>query len=420
VDEGAPQNWVKLMQSQSPEDLFQSMSEQDKYLISSWKEKRHFLIRKRVQEEVEAELETDLSLVRESVPFLRLKVQSVQESPSCKSEDALLTIWQPTEEQLSILKEGNILQFQSLSVRQTQFDGLLQLTGNSRTIIQEFELTKSLHLSLFNQAQRRFLNMFEIHLMSHKLLADYNGARPRLPDFDTVGVQLKSIHTLINEKEVCVYLSDEFGLILRIECDNSSPLPSSGQEEFPVFAFCDLRLLSFDFEQNCAVARFNEKSSLNKSTPRIEELRNWATQYSYGYSRLQRLLFYLDAKLPMWERANRISAVGHVVGLKCASSDKLHIEVDCGSSRVEEWELPVGLLEDVLPVVSQNQQVSLTIEEEERLSAFGVLESFCRAKGVLWHFELVAKPNSMASTSCNFIVSSIRVADTRVLARLYT
>lgn len=424
VDEGAPEIWIELMKCPSPEEVFQSLNDDETSAVSRWKERRRILMQKRVQEEVEAEIETDLSLARESFPFLRLKVRSVcPESSTRKPEEALLTIWRPTEAQLSILKEGSAFQVQSLAVRQTHFDGLLQLTGNSNTIMQEFNKLKDFPRHwLEKQSQRRFLNMFEIHLLSRKAFADGSSAKSRFSDFDAVGAQVNFVHTAGNEKKVCMYISDEFNLILRIEFDKAFlKNPNlSAKNRFPVFAFRDLRLLPFDSDENCAVARFGGMSSYAKSSPRMDELMAWVSKNSEGHARLERLSLYLRERLPLFERTDNVSAFGHAVGLKCASNDKLHIEVDCGNSRVEEWELPVSLLKDVLPVVSQNQQVSLLLEEEQRLAAIGVLGKFFRAKGVLWHFELRSRSTPMPSSSpCNYVVSSIKKADTRMLGQLH-
>jgi hypothetical protein len=427
VDEGAPDIWNKVMKNHSPEDMFHGLGEDEKSLFSAWKEKRCILMQKRVKEEVEEEIEADLSLIRESVPFIRVKVRSTEESLSSSSmcEEALLTIWQPTDEQLTLLQEGHAVEVQNLSVRQTLFDGLLQLTGNGRTRMTEYNLVKSVHARLQNYSRRRFLTMFEVHLLSHKILADDGAASCPWLDIDTVGAQMKVIQTSGNENDFCMHVSDEFNLLLRIECENGflqslSSREDAQQQSFPVFAFCDLRLLPFDFDKSCAVARFCGTSRLQKTESRIEELRSWLTT-AEGHYRLRRVSVYLDAKLSLWRCSNRLSAVGYVVGLKCASSEKLHIEVDCGSARVEEWELPVCLLEEVLSIASQKQQVALLPAEEQRLAAFGVLRDFFRARGILWQFQLSAKPSTLTGvTTCNFVVSSISVADIHSLGRLYT
>ena len=423
MDEGAPEIWTSVAKSAFPEDAYDCLSEEDRLTVSKWNEKRRILLQKRVEEEVQAEMEADLSLVRESIPFVRLKVCSVEPCSSTKCEEAMLTIWNPTEDQLGTVLEGQSVEAQNLSVRQTMFDGFLQLTGNSRTVFEEFRPAKPSVPQPLAFRKRRFLTLFDVHLLSHKLLEDDASLR----DVDTAAAQLRIIQTGKNGQEVCMYVSDESSLLLRIECDRNI-LKALTQEEdsstksAPVFAFCDLRLLPFDLDKNCAVAKFCENSSICKTTPRLEELRQWAT-YSNPNNSFCLSQLYFDANLPIWHSNDRsFSAVGYVVGLKCVSSKNLHIEVDCGASQVEEWELPVPLLEEVLPVLSRNQKtVSLLPIEEERLGVFGILGEFFRAKGTLWHFQL--QPNSASNSTpsqCQFLVTNINVADPCQMGKLFS
>jgi hypothetical protein len=99
-------------------------------------------VQKRVQEEVKAELETDTTVLRESLPFIPVRVHGVHQSTS-KCEEGLLTIWETTKEQLSLLKKGTAVELQSLAVQETGYVGLLQLTASSRTLMESFDLEDS-------------------------------------------------------------------------------------------------------------------------------------------------------------------------------------------------------------------------------------------------------------------------------------
>ena len=114
----------------------------------------------------------------------------------------------------------------------------------------------------------------------------------------------------------------------------------------------------------------------------------------------------------MWHSTDNFTAIGYVVGLKSVSSKNLHIEVDCGTSQIEEWELPIPLLEEVLPAIPSLQKVALLPKEEQRLLVFGVLGEFFRAKGILWHFRLKTNgANILGPSICKFVVTKIKIAD---------
>ena len=115
------------MSSTTPEEIYETFSNDNKYIISRWTEKRSTLVHRRIREEVESELQTETSLVRESTNFLRVKVHSVDPKSSC-NENAMLTIWQPTEEQLGFLKEGTSVEFHNLAVRESTYDGISIIT----------------------------------------------------------------------------------------------------------------------------------------------------------------------------------------------------------------------------------------------------------------------------------------------------
>jgi hypothetical protein len=123
------------MNSTSPEESFEALNDRERSLISRWKHTRSELIRRRVQQEVQAEMEVDTSLIRDSRPFIRMKVHSL--FPSESNEEALLTIWEPNEEQLNPV-EGTAIQFENLSVKSVKHEGLLQLTATGRTPFEQY------------------------------------------------------------------------------------------------------------------------------------------------------------------------------------------------------------------------------------------------------------------------------------------
>jgi hypothetical protein len=92
------------------------------------------------------------------------------------------------------------------------------MTASTRTPIENIDLDVSSqsHLGYEN---RRFLGVFQIHALSHKLLANDFASKTRWPDVDTVAVHVKSIEPSDSARGYRIYVTDESKLMLRIHCD---------------------------------------------------------------------------------------------------------------------------------------------------------------------------------------------------------
>jgi hypothetical protein len=420
----APDLWKSFMKSMSPSEFFEDLHADQKVMVSNWREKRTSILRDRLQKEVEAELECDTSLIRKSTPFIRLLVQtrdvaSQEETPpkAAKCEEALLTIWQPTEEQIGLLKGGAVLQLQNVAVRESKYDGLVQLTANSRTCLTALD-SSAVPTGCARQSSKRwFHNLFRIHIHSHKLQGSADENR-RLVDVDTVVVLLK-VETLA--EKLILYVTDETKLILRIHCDilpcgleRSSWEHECGKESvIRILSFSNLRVLPFDLEENCAVARFCTTSSLSKAASnRSDLLRNWAE--SEGQDRVDNISHFMDARLSIREPYDWLTALGYIVGFKVESSASLQIEVDTGCDELQDWEFPIHLLQELVFEGSE-AAVSLCADEECRATELGVMEKLFRARGIAFRFQLRRKLETQGSAN-RFLVSALEVADNVRLA----
>ena len=441
MDDDAPDIWKRLIVSTSPDEFFEALDSKEKTAISDWKERRLNILQRRIQEEVVAELETDTSLERKSTPFIRIKVASIIPSGKSKCDEALLTIWEPTEEQLQALKEGAAIQIQNLGVRQAPYDGLLQLTASNRTQMEAIDISGfTCNPGFVGHRKRQFHSLFQVHAISHKLMMSSDNDFPTThwPDIDTVVVHVRTIVPSAHSVgEYRIFVTDESQLLLRIHCDetllsritNAAPkrksrVANNDDDLYRVLQLCDLRILPFDYEEDCAVARFVDVSSLavKTSTPRVGMLQRWAS--FTRKSHLQRVSLYLDARLTQWSRTDSLTAVGYILGLKITSSEGLHIEVDCGSSfGVEEWELPGPLLQKMILVAGgiEGQQVALSLEEESRFAELGVVGPILRARGILWRFQLHSKAGSTATREggCCFSISQASPVEKQSLGYLY-
>lgn len=407
VDESAPENWKRMMSSTTPEDIYESMTDDQKLEISRWKERRSSSINRRVREEVESELEVETSLVRESTSFLRIKVHSIHPKSSV-NESAVLTIWQPTEEQLGFLNEGTTVEIHNLAVRHSAYDGVPQLVANSRTIIEKFEFEASSLARTIGFRHRRFLNLFGVHKLSHQA-SNEKGGKIMTESFDTAAVQIH-VQTTNVEDDFTFYLSDETNLILRVHCRNPPAALKtfllSEDQSFPIYAMRDLIIRPFDEKEQCAVAEFSEVSSVISTNHRLENLSNWVA--SSGFE-IQQIAAYLKADLPLWENdCIKKIYLGYVIGFRFESIEKLYIEVDCCGQGSFEWKIPVAILEEMLSMISPiSLRQSLSIEDS-RDSELSVL---FRSKSILWRFQLLTEPE--------IVVCGATKAEKRTIGHVY-
>lgn len=385
------------MCSEAPEETYQSFSNDDKCIVNSWKEKRNSLISRRVREEVESELEIETSLTRESTNFIRVKVHSVDPKDLC-NESAMLTIWQPTEEQLSFLKEGTSAEIHNLAVRESTYDGISQLVANNRTIIEPFAFDASLLAEKIGFRQRQFLNLFQVHALSHGASNEKGRTKK---NFDVAAVQ---IHVQTSKEDFIFYLSDETNLILRVHC-RSPPsmlkaLLSAEKQSFPSYALRDLFILPFDQNEQCAVAEFCDMSSVVLTNHRLESLSKWVA--SSSKTEIQQVAVYIRAGLPLWEHdCNEKIYLGYVMGLRSDGFEKLYIEVDCCGQGSFQWKLPIEILQRMLSEISPGDtpQESRFADAKYRASKVCSLSSIFRARGLLWRFQLLTDPEAVVCSA---------------------
>jgi hypothetical protein len=423
------------MKSASPEHFFAGLAQDDKSEVTKWQEKRSVILRDRMQKEIEAELECDSTLMRESTPFLRVDVTSYdpRSQEGLSSEEARLTIWQPTDEQVSALKEGTIVQVQNVSVRDTKYDGMVQLTANSRTCILPVAEPQAACALDAMPRKPRLQNLFRLHVLSNTMLKTSVGelSTPAICAIDTVVIALRTIEIFDSgSSKFALYVTDETNLIARIQCD---VLPTELIRNMDVVIYlCGLRVLPFDTMEQCAVAQYCAESKLanvSGADTRIEELRRWVSS-PLGSSQKHRVQRYLSAKIPIREGGEWRVAIGYVVGLRVIplSKEKLYVEVDCAHSEsIQAWELPHFILGKMLSILSDYRgesdrcAVAFSSEEEVRIAELGVLGPVFHARGVLWHFHLrrTLLSSSEPSLGGDFIVIDANVADTQALANVY-
>lgn len=413
MDEDAPQIWKEIKKASFSEDTISSLNDTDRECVLAWEEKRRHSIQDRLKQAIEAEIECETCLIRESVPFVRARVHSLHFSGN-KNEEALLTIWQPTDEQLSLLQDGHAVQIENVFVRDSKYAGMLQLTCNNRTVVHPCEIPHSVHNRL-SHFRRRDLSLYDIHLRSHKMTCETQGLKF---EFDTTAIVL--LHRKFGDKTVA-YVVDEFNVLLRIE-DQNQRLPRQlivcrTSKEFEVLRFSDLSLLSFDTDENCAVAYFQDHSQVhNTAHARSEELRCWA-RTGDGSNRLHRLSHYLQADISPWQSSSLMTAFGYIVGLREKSHNLYVVEVDCGTEESQEWEVSALLLEKALPIARENES-AIFMKKEERCVPRGPFAGLLCARGLLWYFNL-QKISQKSDSGCKYKVNIIEAASAGSLCPLF-
>ena len=440
------------MESASPCDFYEQLSRCDQVLIDKWKEKRDLLIRDMAQKEIEARLEVDTALFRESTPFIRVFVRSynsfkiynsTEEEDAC--EGAMLTIWNPSEQQLGLLREGNVVKIRNLSVRASKHEGLLQLTAGAKTQM-EATLSSPLpqnKLASIGYSTRVFAKLFRIHLVAKKFSRGLLPSSPA-PEFDTAGIVLRAVQEGrggTDERE-SIYLTDETGLVLRVERDHSPDgedpfvslsLSARQNIESPsMIAFRDLRVAHFDSAEKCAVAVYAQTSSVATKVAnfRFSSLMKWAESPS-GHVMFRRVAACMDAGIPLMNRSASTKIVtvsGYIAGFTIpdtpgSNNSHLEIKVDCGTNELQVWDFPFFLLDKALQICSvAPEPVSLNQEQDEKYSKLKVLGKIFSARGLLLLFYLRKKPSNMANTSDEdekYEVRQIRVANSIALSDVY-
>ncbi len=372
IDEQAPEQWRKMMASNAMCDYYERLSRDDKAIVDRWEERRSTLIGDMTRRMIDAKMQSNVSLIRSSTPFLRLTVKTLQNLPSTSAtgEDddecilpnhpsATLTVWRMTEDQSTALKEGTVVRIKDLAVKSELRDEMLQFSANDKTGMQALaQQPSSRQLQYSGFSKRSFAPVVRAHVLSRKASSsrkasgvhiDFAGVLVR-SDFEQQGTAHQTSHS---------YFTDESGLLLRMHRDidpnDESTLAGWNKilELGQVLAFRDVLVLPFDSKANCAVVSWSqptlqEKNGQNSNDKRIRTLQKW-TETDDAERTCARVLASFDAGLPLYCRLPHRTeiAMGYILAIRIrdagagineyggqyrsAAADHLfEIDVDCG------------------------------------------------------------------------------------------
>ena len=411
IDEGAPEVWTKHVIGQDVE--VEALGEEDRIVLAAWMVKRRALLQQRLQEEVEAELETDTTLLRKSTAFVRVLVHSavtidLKEPPL---ETAVLTVWDPSEEQINLLTEGGVFEVQGLSVQACIYDGFMQLSASGQSPIRRID-----HVSHASAKEasgfepRRTLSMFHVHAYAHR-----NSQNARWKTFDTVGVAVSPLTPSVGGMPGYeLYLTDQSWFLLRVHFEKSPHALLKLRGSDRVLALNDLQMLPFDALNNCAVARYTSLSSVARiPSEGLVQLERWKNE---SPDEIERVSAYLKARMPLYESSSAGVLIGTIVGLNPASDGAmLSIVVDCGDSVCEMW-LPSGFLGAIRDEVEKSPSAILP-SEERRLGGMKTLDFLFHAHSILWRFDVTKRPEGNMHS---LVVQKVEKADLQTLACLHS
>ena len=402
--------------------------------IERWRQQRVDLVRRRLNEEVKSELEVETSLQRHSKPFLRVLVHSIDPKEG-KAEHAMLTVWSPTEDQRNLLKEGKLIQVFNLAVR-GEMNGILNLSGNEKTIIQSFTSSKPLN---FDERRpgflpRRLLSVFEAHKLSR--LAEHGGRSEcyksdlKYFDMDIAGIRIHQQKVYEPHQGHVTYVTDESCLVLRIHSKKALNTIATKEQNnqgkpFPIVCLRDLRIHSYDNHQNCAVAEYGDLSSTFLAHKRIEELEIWTSLSTCAKGTiLSRLSCSINAMLPFYsQHGERKAIIGYIVHIALSKRENMmSVTVDCNGFGSYICELPHHLLDQMVKIVEDDgclSRVILSRSEEAIAPSLGRLAAIFRCRSFLWRFQIYTRTCASRSSSSppKYIIEEASKADKIAIAK---
>lgn len=411
----------------SPEFL-ECLDVESRNAIARWNSQRAKLLRDRVHQEITAKLEENDFVSELSVPFIKVVVESNTDTV-VKSDKAILTMWNPNSDQLDSLQEGALLLVQNLETKISRFDGLVQLSGNSGTLISVVE--KKTHQIKAKEVIGEFSSILRLKVLTRGN-GDVHDCNKSAAIVSLVGIVLK-----VTRRKDCsgwtLYLTDESNLQVRIEmpieAQKLSPISAlfdsmnNGDEEMlRMIAFYRLQTAQFDNSAECVVVLYTKQSTYreNPDCYRSCRLKRWVKS-NIGSKRLRKHILFdsIGIEGNHRENANPFQALGFISGFRVLpGKPKMLIQVDSGG-RCQTWKLPLAIMSKFAAECRAiGDNIVLESDLESRMKHLSSIGCVIRARQSLYRFTL--KRTIEPDLPCTFEVSDISKVDTKALAALYS
>lgn len=424
MDEGAPESWHQLQKDGV--DVLDGLDADTRRDLDRWRAKRSSLLPDRIRQELDAKLEECDLDQKPSLPFLKLHVESLArctESGNELHEEAFLTVWNPSSEQLGFLQEGKALRFKNLDTRGKGYNDKIQFSANAKTPIDEISCeTQPARAQVSDEGHS---NLVRVCVLSKRLNESDVCPKSKINVF---GVALAGV---METASWTVSITDKSTLQLQIRgssVDSSleqllqtTTMGSFDDNPLAVVEFRQLTLLPFDNSFECAVAEFDADSvfNLTPSFSSAATMRRWSKSAS-GRRQLmdQSLRQRIGVSPPIPLTSNFRHAVGFILGFDVIPSRlELMVKVDCGGPYVRKWKFPLSLLSVLIESASRVEDtIALSPQEEDTIEQLRSIGEAFRARQSLFCFTL-EKP---ALEGADFEVSHLSIVDTEALAALYS
>ena len=362
-------------------DYCNKLSQREQESVDSWVNRRSSLIQLKSQRIISQRLETEPGMSSwKSSRFIKINVRALvkrgHSEPNVATKDgneAMLTLWDPSEEQLSLLQEGRVVYFENVAVKEKEIDNLLQLSIRGKATMKEINPhppLESLYLSGYRKREQH--SLVRIHLESRRLSASSIVS----PECDVIGYLLRVTKVPLGDNtRFFIYITDQTGLVLRIERDtfNDKDNELVHWEKHThelgcglLLHFLNIRIRPFDLFEGCAVGIWTNSSIYQKTMNNSHccKLQNWSESSEEGKALCDviidrmNLYFPTSGKLPK-EFAVIIGKVLNVQRIKGKNEkmmdikDDLLLAVDVGTGQAIEFLLPNELLSKVSMICQQ-------------------------------------------------------------------
>ncbi len=267
-----------MMAAVSPTLYYTKLERSVQVEIESWVEKRKSLIRDNTNRRMSLILQSQNEVSFKSTPFIRFLCRCMGRNWShanhkIENNDAILTIWNPTDEILESFQEGCVVRCKKLSVNSVNCDAIAELVcRDSRNM----QLVSSPDSS-FGISPRRYCPLMALEAVCSKNTAP----QTILPEFDCAGCMIKVKDTSFG---LSIYIIDESKSVLRIEREVDLEKDTAliqwkkmilNLPRGSCLFFRDIKILRFDPWEEVIVGAWTEFSSQVVEDKKEDRMKSW-------------------------------------------------------------------------------------------------------------------------------------------------
>ena len=436
MDCSAPAAWNKMIDD-APSEEFEILDHATRNEIDCWKSKRISLIQRRMQQELESKLiEMDIEDMKPCIPFVKVLVTSDianRNENSNDSNDAFVTIWNPSTEQLDLLQTGAIIRMKNLDAKGSRFEGLRQFSGGPSTSILPLPVSTFQLCESGKRLLRHCKSIFSLYLQSKRPLHESSSDRATSnSEVSVVGILLYAKKHEISD-DWFVYLTDKSQLLLKIQCISPCDilrrfLNKGLVTDAPVIVeFRSILVMKFDDMERCTIVKYSRGCTFreNPCCHLANTLLKWSMSVD-GYTSILKLRSYLNVGVSEFNsfQANRSDAIGYIAGLfVLPSQPELIIKVDCGALNLYSWRFPLALIQSFMSICDIDELckcIALNEDEEEQVAKLTKIGQIFGSRKTLFRFKLGV--TSTALNVChdyNIEVLNVSTVDANALAAIY-